>query len=366
MRAHPEGPRLAGSRRTMRAVWQSALGGPDVLRVTRRPLPEPGPTEVLVRVVAAGVNPLDWKTRAGGGFLGAPPFIPGADVAGVVEAASEGVVRLAVGDRVFGMPRFPQAGAAYAEYVVAPARHLARTPESLEDVEAAALPMAGLTAWQALVETARVQPGQRVLVHGASGGIGHLAVQIAKARGAHVTGTARAGRHEFLAEIGVDEAIDYTRVDPGEVVRDVDVVLDLVGGDTAARSLPALVDGGLLVGVSSGLERANALANGRVDVRYLLVEPDLCGLEALAGLVDRGLLRVKVAQTFPLEEAARAHVIGERGGLAGKLVLTVGRVARPAAPLDASPGSVHQPELAEDLGEVSAEGEGPGTAPSRR
>jgi NADPH:quinone reductase-like Zn-dependent oxidoreductase len=278
---------------------------------------------VLVRVTAAGVNPLDWKTRARGVFLGRPPFTVGADVAGVVAAVSEGVTRFAVGDRVFGMPRFPREAAAYAQYVTAPARHLARSPERLSDVEAAALPMAALTAWQALVDTADVGPGHRVLVHGAAGGIGHLAVQIAKARGAYVIGTARAAKHGFLADLGVDEAIDPAGNAVANTVRDVDVVLDLVGRDAGVRSLPALRDDGLLIGVSSGTDLAREAAGGRVRVAYLLVEPDHVGLEAVAALADRGALRVNVARTFPLVDAVRAHELGEGGSIPGKLVLTV-------------------------------------------
>jgi NADPH:quinone reductase-like Zn-dependent oxidoreductase len=308
---------------TMRAIWQDRLGGPDVLELTERPRPEPAPTEVLVRVTAAGVNPLDWKTRRGGAFLGRPPFTVGADVAGVVAAISEGVTRFAVGDRVFGMPRFPHEAAGYAEYVTAPSRHLAPIPSRLGDVEAAALPMAALTAWQSLVDTAHLQPGQRVLVHGAAGGIGHLAVQIAKAHGGYVIGTARASRHAFLRELGVDEVVDHTRHEPASAVRDVDVVLDLVGGTTAARSLPALRDGGLLIGVSSGTDAAHAAAAGRVRVTYLLVEPDHHALEAIAALAADGTLRVHVSRTLPLAQAARAHEIGEAGRTRGKLVLTV-------------------------------------------
>ena len=190
-----------------------------------------------MRVAAAGVNPVDWKVRARGGFLGEPPFTVGWDVAGTVEALGGGVTRFAVGDRVFGMPRFPRAAAAYAEYVTSPSRQLARTPEGLSDVEAAALPLAGLTAWQALVETADVQPGQRVLVLGAAGGVGHLAVQIAKARGAYVIGTARSPKHGFLAELGADEAIDYSLDPVEEAVGDIDVVLDLIGGEATAGTL---------------------------------------------------------------------------------------------------------------------------------
>ena len=309
----------------MRAIHQTELGGPEVLRLIDRPRPVPKPTEILVRVTAAGVNPLDWKTRARGAFLGEPPFTVGADVAGVVAEVSEGVTRFAVGDRVFGMPRFPGEAAGYADFVTAPARHFAVAPARATDVEAAALPMAGLTAWQALVETAAVQAGQRVLVHAAAGGIGHLAVQIAKSRGAHVVGTARAENHAFLAALGADEAIDYTREDPVEIVRGVDVVLDLVGGETAVRSLPTLRDGGILIGVSSGTAAAaKAAAGRRVRVTYLLVEPDHHGLEAIAALVDAGRLAVHVSETFPLAEAADAHRVGEAGHVNGKLVLTLG------------------------------------------
>ena len=218
----------------MRAITQQALGGPEVLELVDLPQPEPTPTEVLVRVAAAGVNPVDWKVRLRGGLLGEPPFTVGWDVAGTVEALGFGVTRFAVGDRVFGMPRFPREAAAYAEYVTSPSRQLARIPEGLSDVEAAALPLAGLTAWQALVETADVQPGQRVLVLGAAGGVGHLAVQIAKARGAYVIGTARSAKHGFLAELGADEAVDYSLGPVEEAVGDVDVVLDLVGSEATA------------------------------------------------------------------------------------------------------------------------------------
>ncbi len=308
----------------MRAVRQATLGGPEVLELIEVPRPEPGPTEVLVRVTAAGVNPVDWKVRAGGGFLGEPPFTVGWDVAGTVESLGRGVTRFAPGDRVFGMPRFPHEAGAYAEYVTAPSRQLAPIPNGLGDVEAGAIPLAGLTAWQALVETADIEPGDRVLILAAGGGVGHLAVQIAKARGAYVIGTARGVNHAFLAELGTDEAIDYTTQDVGETARDVDVVLDLVGGESGAQALPALRDGGLFIAVpsSSGLDRLHELAGGRARVTGILVEPDRVGLEALAALAGTGALRVHVERTFPLEEAARAHEVGETGRTRGKLVLT--------------------------------------------
>ena len=310
----------------MRAIVQEKLGGPEVLRLADLPRPEPAATEVLVRVTAAGVNPVDWKTRASGNMLGDPPFTVGWDVAGVVEEVGFGVTRFGVGDRVFGMPRFPHEAAAYAEYVTSRSRQLARTPDRLDDVDAAALPLASLTAWQALVETAQVEPGQRVLVHAAAGGVGHLAVQIAKSRGAYVIGTARGEQHDLVSELGVDEPIDYTRQAVGDAVRDVDVVLDLVGGETGLASLPVLRDGGLLVTTpsSTDVEPLRKAAGGRVRVTGMLVEPDRTGLEAIAALVEQGGLRVHVGRTFPLAEAARAHELGESGRIGGgKVVLTV-------------------------------------------
>ena len=301
----------------MRAVRQHTLGRPDVLVVEEVPKPEPGPTEVLVRVAAAGVNPVDWKVRAGGGFLGEPPFTVGWDVAGVVEEIGFGVTWLVPGDRVFGMPRFPREAACYAEYVVSPSRQLARIPPGLLDVEAAAVPLAGLTAWQSLVDTAGVGEGSRVLVLGAAGGVGHLAVQIARARGAWVAGTSSPAKHEFLRELGVDAALDK---DEPIAAGDLDVVLDAVGGDVGLGALPALGDGGVLVTVSgSSVAGLRAAAAGRVRIEGILVEPDRVGMEALAALE----LRPQVERTFPLEEAGAAHAKGEQGRTRGKLVLTV-------------------------------------------
>lgn len=301
----------------VRAIRQHALGGPDVLVVEDVPRPDPGATEVLVRVAAAGVNPVDWKVRAAGGLLGEPPFTVGWDVAGVVEEVGMGVTWLAPGDRVFGMPRFPREGACYAEYVASPSRQLTRIPDGLSDLAAAAIPLAGLTAWQALVDTAGVGEGSRVLVLGAAGGVGHFAVQIAKSRGAWVAGTSSAEKHGFLAGLGTDEALDKDEAIP---VRDVDVVLDAVGGETGLGALPALRDGGLLVTVSASA--AGALrkeAGGRVRVEAILVEPDRAGLEGLAAAG----LRPYIEHTFPLEAAGRAHELGEQGRTRGKIVLTV-------------------------------------------
>jgi NADPH:quinone reductase-like Zn-dependent oxidoreductase len=308
----------------MLAIRQRSLGGPEVLELVEVPRPEPAPTEVLVRVAAAGVNPVDWKVRARGGFLGEPPFTVGWDVAGVVEELGRGVTRFAPGDRVFGMPRFPREAAAYAEYVTAPSRQLARIPDGLGDVEAAALPLAGLTAWQALVETAGVGPDSRVLVLAAAGGVGHVAVQIAKARRAHVIGTARAEKHAFLASLGADEAVDYTTGPLAGRVDKIDVVLDLVGGEAAADALSTLHDEGTFVTVTGAADELRGQAAGRVRLEGILVEPDRLGMEELADLVAAGVLRPHVSATFPLADAARAHEAIETGRTVGKLVLTVG------------------------------------------
>jgi NADPH:quinone reductase-like Zn-dependent oxidoreductase len=298
----------------MRAVRQHALGGPEVLVVEEVPRPEPGPTEVLVRVAAAGVNPVDWKVRAGGGFLGEPPFTVGWDMAGTVEEVGQGVTWLEPGDRVFGMPRFPKEAACYAEYVASPSSHLTRVPDGLSDVEAAAIPLAGLTAWQALVDTAGLGEGSRVLVLGAAGGVGHFAVQIAKARGAWVAGTSSPEKHGFLAELGADEPLDKNKVS----VERIDVVLDAVGGQAGLDALPAMRDGGVLVTVSgSSVPPLREAAAGRVRIAGILVEPDRAGLEGLTGI------RPHIEATFPLAEAARAHELGERGRTRGKIVLTI-------------------------------------------
>jgi NADPH:quinone reductase-like Zn-dependent oxidoreductase len=310
----------------MHAVSQDRLGPPGVLHTVTVPRPEPGGTEVLVRVLAAGVNPVDWKTRADGGRLGPPPFILGWDVAGVVAALGEGVTRFAVGDRVFGMPWFPRPAGAYAEYITCPSRQLAATPASLQDAEAAGLPLAGLIAWQSLIDTAGVKAGDRVVIQAAAGGVGSLAVQIAKQAGAHVIGTAGPADQAFLAELGVDQPIDYTSANLADAVADADVVLDLVGGATGVASVPVLRDGGLLISVPSaaGVEPLRAAAAGRVRVTGILVEPDRVGMEAIAALAAAGQLRQRMARTLPLDQAAHAHELGERGQAGGKMILLPG------------------------------------------
>lgn len=310
---------------TMRVITQSVLGGPEVLHEAEVERPAPRPNEILVRVRAAGVNPTDWKHRATGGFLGEPPFVLGWDVSGVVEAVGFGVARFKAGDEVFAMLPYPFGHGSHAEYVAAPARAFALKPAGIDHIQAGALPLVSLTAWQALVETANVQPGQRVLIHAAAGGVGHVAVQIAKARGAYVIGTASAGKHEFLREIGVDEAIDYRETDFTEAVKDVDVVLDTIGGDNAVRSLRVLRPGGIVVSILPvGAEDFHDEAE-RLGVRavWMLVDADRGGMQAIADLVEAGKLRATIAGTFPLAGAAEAHALGDTGRTTGKLVLVV-------------------------------------------
>lgn len=307
----------------MRAVTQTSVGGPDVLVVVDRPSPSPAAGEVLVRVKAAGVNPVDAAVRAGYyPLLGDPPFTLGWDISGTIEALGEGVSGLKVGDDVFGMPRFPKQAAAYAEFAVSPADELAPKPAGADHAQAGALPLAGLTAWQGLVRHGGLTPGQRVLIHAAAGGVGHLAVQIAKALGAHVTATASPAKLDFVRSLGADAVIDYTQDDFTEKARHIDLVLDPIGGDHADRSLAVLRDGGVLVSLLNVNDSTRQKAGERdIRVERMSVVPDRDGLVELARLVDAGKLEVHVAKAFPLHQAGQAHAFLATKPT-GKVVLT--------------------------------------------
>jgi NADPH:quinone reductase-like Zn-dependent oxidoreductase len=308
----------------MRVITQHELGGPEVLTIVDVPAPRPLPTEVLVRVRAIGLNPLEARLRAGEfPLLGTPPFILGWDISGVVEEAS--TWRFRPGDEVFGMPLFPRAAEAYAEFVSAPALHLARKPVALSHVEAAALPVVGLTAWQGLVDLGGITAGDRVLVHGGGGGVGHVAIQIAKALGAHVIATASGRKREFVEGLGADEVIDYTAVDFAEAVRDIDIVLDTLGGDTAERSLRVLRPGGHLVTAVAEDDPELAARFTAAGMRFsgIAVDPDPVALRELVELVEHGRLRIHVQETFPFERVVDAHRLLDGGHLTGKLVLSV-------------------------------------------
>ncbi|MFB4317235.1 NADP-dependent oxidoreductase [Actinomadura sp. 21ATH] len=315
----------------MRAIRQDEWGGAETMTLVETRPPEPAFGEVRVRTVAAGVNPVDVYTRQGLAYNRVLdlPFINGWDVAGVVDKTGYGVTRFRTGDAVFGMPWFPRAAGGYAEYVTAPARHLAPMPPGVSFEEAAALPLAGLTAWQMLTEVARVGPGQRVLISGAAGGVGHLAVQIAKSLGAHVIGTASAAKHSFLRELGADETVDYTTTKVAAAVRDVDAVVQMFGGDHGLEALECLRPGGILVSGQGAWTPGLAERAAELGVRAAayLVDPDGAGLEALARLVRDGRLRVHLERTFPLDAAAAAHALIETGRTTGKVVL---KIADPA------------------------------------
>jgi NADPH:quinone reductase-like Zn-dependent oxidoreductase len=271
------------------------------------------------------VNPTDWKHRAGVMRFGEPPFVLGWDVSGVVQSVGSGVTVLRPGDEVFGMLPYPNGHGAYAEFVTAPARALVRKPTAISHHEGAALPLAAMTAWQALVETAGLQPGQRVLVHAAAGGVGHLAVQIAKARGAYVIGTASADKHAFVRSLGADAAIDYRTQDFVAEAPGMDVVLMPFTGPDRLRSLENLKPGGILVSllpVEMDEVHARAAELG-VRAAGMQVEYDRAGMLALAELVADGLVRPTIEKVYPLARAAQAHADGEAGRVTGKLVLSV-------------------------------------------
>ncbi|WP_067718881.1 NADP-dependent oxidoreductase [Nocardia yamanashiensis] len=307
----------------MRAVIQKSFGGPEVLEVAEVEKPRLLSGEVLVRVRASAVNPVDVAVRSGAfPLLGQPPFGVGWDISGVVEEVGPGA-RYEVGDEVYGMPFFPRAATGYAEYVATPSRQVARKPKSLSHIEAAALPLAVLTAWQGLVDRAGVKEGDRVLIHRAAGGVGHLAVQIAKARGAYVIALASAAKHDYVKSLGADEVIDYQAVDFTEVVRDVDIVFDSVAD--AENNLKVLKPGGVLVSILEHMKPEVAAAVNAAGRRFagVSVEPDYAALEAISELVDAGKLRPTVANTLPLEEAGKAHDLVASGQTIGKVVLTV-------------------------------------------
>lgn len=312
----------------MRRITYDRFGDAEVLRLDQGERPVVAAGEVLIRVAGAGLNPIDWKTRKGLGFAarqieGRLPWTPGYDAAGTVEEVGDGVDTLSTGDRVMGMIGFPDRGGAYADYAVARADELIIVPEELDLVTAGGLPLAALTAWQALFEVAQVGPGDKVLIHAGAGGVGHFAVQFALVRGAHVLATASAANRDFLAALGVHEVIDYHTTDIVEECYGLDAVIDLIGGETGKRSLHTLGEGGVLVTIPTvtaddiitEAERRGLKAHG------MTVRPDVFHLDEIAELIEDGDVHVHVDQTFPLEDAAKAHRLLEQGHVRGKLIL---------------------------------------------
>ncbi|WP_299842012.1 NADP-dependent oxidoreductase [uncultured Jannaschia sp.] len=296
------------------------FGASDVLRTEDRPTPEPDFGEVRIRVGAASVNPVDFKTRAGSyPRVGADdlPVTMGHDVAGLIDAVGEGVESFTRGARVYAM-----VDGGYAQHVVVSSGDVAAVPEGLSDAEAAAIPLAALTAWQGLIDHGGLEAGQRVLIHGGAGGVGHFAIQIARARGAEVLTTASAGDASFLRELGADTVINYKDQRFEDEAGEIDLVLDLIGGETQERSWAVLKSGGALVSTLQAPSEEKAREKD-ARVAVFLVEPNGTQLEEIGRLVTRGQLRPVVAETFPLERAAEAQDRLEAGHVRGKIVLTV-------------------------------------------
>jgi NADPH:quinone reductase-like Zn-dependent oxidoreductase len=320
---HPEQV-ASGTTEYMKAVVILKYGSPARLEYTDVARPTPGDGELLVRVHAAGVNPIDDKVRAGllSEFMHySMPLIVGWDVAGVVESTGKNVTRFKSGDAIFAYMNLKLPGA-YAEYAIVRESEACPKPAKLSFVEAAAVPLAAMTAWQALVDTAKLEKGQTVLIHGAAGGVGTFAVQIAKARGARVIGTSSPKSLDFLRELGVDEAIDYTSTRFEDAAKNVDVVLDPIGGDTQARSFGVLKKGGILVSIVEPPDQTVAKEKG-VRATIMLAHPDAGELAELAKLLDAGKLKPIVSKVYPLHNARGAHEQIATKHTRGKLVLEV-------------------------------------------
>ncbi len=305
----------------MRAIRIHQYGGPEVLAQVEMQRPTPGANEVLIKVKAASVNPLDWKLRAGHMKDFLPLTLPvtlGSDVSGTVEEVGPGAARFKRGDEVYASLGLE--GGGYAEYAVAKEAIVAEKPSTLDHVQAASVPVVGLTAWQALFEVAQLRAGQKVLIHAAAGGVGNFAVQFAKAKGAYVIGTASSKNQAFLGELGVDKAVDYKKTRFEDVVQDADVVLDTIGGDTQERSFKALKKGGILVSIVQPPSQELAAKLG-VRALFYGAHPSSSDLTEIARLIDSGKVKTVVETILPLAEARRAHELSESGHGRGKIVL---------------------------------------------
>src|SRR5438552_6774636 len=312
------------ARSTMKAIVVHEYGGPEVLKYEDAPRPEPKENEIVVKVVAAGVNPVDSAARSHkfARFMNITlPAIPGYDIAGIVERTGTSVTKFKAGDPVYAYIALDKGGA-YAEYAVATEKEAAAKPKSLTYVEAAAVPLVSLTAWQALVDAAKLSAGQTVLIHGGSGGVGSFAIQIAKARGAKVIATASTANQDFLKQLGADVAIDYTKEKFEDVAKDVDVVLDSIGRDTLARSYGVVKKGGVIVSLVARPKQSELEKHG-IRGAALSVDPNSEELNEIGKLIDEKKIRVIVSQTFPLPEAMKAQEQVATGHTRGKIVLKI-------------------------------------------
>lgn len=313
-------PKLPG----MKAIRIHEYGDASTLVYEEAPRPDMGPDDVLVRVKAAGVNPVDWKIREGYLKDSIPyklPLVLGWDVSGVVEEVGSRVDTFKVGDEVYSRPDIARDGA-YAQFVAVRASELARKPTSLSHAEAASVPLAALTAWQALFDIGKLSKGQTVLIHGASGGVGSFAVQLAKTVGATVIGTASAERRGHLLELGADTVVDYKTQNFEDFAKNVDLVFDLVGGETQERSYATLKRGGTLVAITATPSQEKANEHG-VHAEFLMVQPDAKALTEMAKQFDAGQLRTHVSELLSLADTAKAHLRSQSGTAHGKIVLEV-------------------------------------------
>ena len=308
----------------MKAIRVHQFGGPEVLKYEDAPRPVPAADEVLIKVYASGMNPVDWKMRAGLAESLFPiqlPFIPGWDVSGEIEEVGSDILIFKKGDEVYGRPDVTRDGT-YAEYVAVKANQINFKPKSINHDKASAVPLAGLTAWQGLFDYGHLEEGQKVLIHAAAGGVGSFAVQLAKWKGAYVIGTSSEENIDFLFDLGADEALDYKTVKLEDRLKDVDLVFDLIGGDTQQRSLKIIKKGGRLITTVQPKYQEEAKAND-IHMEVFMTQSLPEELEQLGNLIDSGKIKPVVTRTFPLKDAAEAQKEIEKGHTRGKMVLTV-------------------------------------------
>lgn len=308
----------------MKAVQIHSYGGPEVLAYEDVALPEIATDEVLIQVYAAAINPVDWKIREGHlkDFLPHHlPLILGWDVSGVVTTVGADVTTFKPGDEVYSRPNIERNGT-YAEYIAVKASEVALKPKTIDHVHAAAVPLAGITAWHALFEAAQLTTGQRVLIHAAAGGVGSYAVQFARWQGAYVIGTASAHNRDFLLKLGADEVIDYRSDRFEEVVEPVDVVFDTIGGEVQERSWQIVKPGGILVSVIAPPSEEKAAAQGCRSA-FVFIQPRADWLTEIAQLIDTQQVEPIVETVLPLSQAAEAHQLSQSGRTRGKIVLQV-------------------------------------------
>lgn len=314
----------------MKAMVLKQFGGVENFVVEEIPQPEIGDREVLVQVKAIGIDPIDVKTRKGSGmasrYTGDQPIVLGWNVSGVITEVGKEVKEFAVGDDVFGTVNFPGRGSSYAEYMAAPEDQLAKKPTSISSAEAAAATLSILTAWQALIETRGIHPGDKVLIHGAAGGVGNYAVQIAKHFGAYVVGTASGDDMDFVRKLGADEVIDYKTQHFEELTDGFDLILDSIGGENFVRSLKVLKPDGTIVLLPSDKKaeaEKEAEAHHVKNFRHILMHSDGKEMREIAAMFEEGSLHVNVGKTFSFEQIPEAHTALENGKVRGKIVVTL-------------------------------------------